>query len=132
VNGFFDVAVNQILEGGLDLGTTPLMVRAYVDAYFNPHALTLADLSMTPTSAPAVALTGRSVSNRTLLADPVTFPAVLETEYIRSLVIYRGDTGGVVAYIDQRPDLAPLSVQGNGGAIQVRWAGTSAIEVIKL
>jgi hypothetical protein len=134
VNQFWDIAVNQLLAGDLDLAADPIMVGAWQAVTFEPYQETLSDLGTdgVPVSTPAVALPGRVVANRLLTADPVTFAAIDEDEQLAFLVLYRSDTNVLVALIDQRPDLAPLFLEGNGGPVTVTWGGTDGRAVISL
>jgi hypothetical protein len=135
VNQLYDVAINALLGGTLDLVTDPLMVKAYQWPTFVASDETLSDYARhgaAPVSTPAVALDGCAVENRRLIAYPVTLAELPEGEDLCAVVIYRADTDELVAFIDQRPDLAPLFVRGNGGPVQVRWAGFGANEVLSL
>jgi hypothetical protein len=132
VNLFYPVAINQILSGDLDLLDAPLMVQGFLSVYYDPSHTVRSDIYGSPLATPPVALTGRTVANRKLLADSITFAAVSESEALAGMLIYRGDDDGLVAFVDQRPDLAPIYVGGNGGPVVVTWAGIDRRAVFSL
>lgn len=132
MNRFYDVAVTQLIEGGLDLLTDPLAVSAWFGTGFDSTDVNLTDVYGNKVTTPAVALANRRVVGRTLDADPVTFTAVPETQRIEQFILHRSDTGGLVAFIDQRPDLAPIWLQGNGGPVVCTWGGANGTTVISL
>jgi hypothetical protein len=129
VNRFYDVAITELLEGELDLLVDPLAVSAWWGLYFDVTDVNVTDVYGNAVSTPAQPLAGRNVSGRVLNADPVTFTAVPETQRIDQLLLHRSDTGGLIAYIDQRPDLAPIFVQGNGGPVTFTWGGIGSVVI---
>lgn len=132
MNQFWPAAITALLSGDLDLLDAPLAIKPWQDLYFNATDTTLTDLYGTPIGVSAVELQGRRVAGRELQADPLTFPAIPESNRIGVLVLHRTDTLGLIGYIDQRPDLAPISVQGNGGPVTFTWGGTTGSTVISL
>jgi hypothetical protein len=132
VNQFWDSAVSDLLTGALDLDSAPIMVRAYHYVSFESWHTVVADLGGAPVATAPVALDGRAVDGRTLTADPVTFAELPEGQNLTALVLYRSDTNRLIAMIDQRPDLAPLHLAGNGGPVTVTWAGADRRAVISL
>jgi hypothetical protein len=130
MNQLYDIAVTSLLGGTLDLLNDPISVTPSSSTYFNPNHTVLGDL--TGLLSATQPLTNRLAENRVLLADPTTFPAIPESDEIQSLIVHRTGTGAmVIAYIDRRPDLAPIWIQGNGGPVVVRWGGNSGM-VIRL
>jgi hypothetical protein len=127
--------VAELMNGGLDLAGAPLLVSAWQNIYFDPSMPSFAaELPSygTPVSTPPVALGGRAVVGRSLEADPVTLAELPEGESLQVLVIYRADTDRLVIAIDQRADLAPLYLAGNGGPVTVTWGGYNGRVVISL
>lgn len=131
MNQLYPSAVNAILAGTLDLLTAPLMVAPYTSAAYEPTHVTRSELYGLPVTTP-VTLDGRNVANRYLYADPATFAELPDTAGLGVIIIYRSDTDALVAFLDQRPDLAPIYVQGNGGPVTVTWAGIDGRAVFSL
>lgn len=118
MNQFYDVAIDALLRGDLDMLDDPLVLTPYDGAGFDPAATTIT--YATPI-ATAVALANRSVDARTLYADNVLYPVIAANRTLQQLVITRSSDALLVAYIDTRPDRMPLYVAGNGGAIEIVW-----------
>lgn len=132
MNQFYNVAVNALLAGTLDLDSDALSVTALSNQNFDAANAVLGHLSGIIPGVAAQPLTGRSIAGRALYAADITFPAVGEAYAVRALALHRtGVSPMLVAYIDRRPDLAPLFVQGNGGPVTVQWGGGNGM-VIRL
>lgn len=124
MNGVWDITVNSMLDGSLDLLHDPLMLNCWDDISLNESQRYLADLGNPP--IPGVtpqALANRSVSNRALYADTVHFPSVPEGAVVRNLVLYRPADGLLIGHIDTRPDRMALAIAGNGGPVDIIWRG---------
>ena len=134
MNRFWDIAVNQLLTAQLNLDADPIAVSAWqwLDWENNSFYSARSQLYGTRIAASDVTLTGQAVNGRTFEADAVHFPALGESEMVGALALHRIADGALIAYIDTRPDLAPLGITGNGGPFTITWGGTSGREVITL
>ena len=122
MNRCYRSALDALLGGTLDLLADPIAVALYgPDAVFS-EGHDIIDHLWDQVAVAAEPLDGRAVANRTLTAFDVTFPAVPDGAVVASLVLYRVSDQQLVAWLDQRPDLAPISVIGNGGPVTFAWA----------
>lgn len=120
MNAFYDVAVDALLSGTLDLLHDDIVIGAYDVRYFAPTWANVSELYAPIAGVPYETLTGRSIAQRWLSADDVTFDAIPEV-VLRSLSAHRVGDGMLVFYIDTRPDRMALDLTGNGGAMIMRW-----------
>lgn len=122
MNRCYPSAVNALLSGTLDLLADPIAMVLYgPDAVFWEGHDTIDDL-FGQLAVAAEPLDGRAVANGALTAFDVTFPALPDGVSVTTLVLYRVSDQKLVAWLDQRPDLAPISVSGNGGPVTFAWA----------
>lgn len=126
MNAMYDAAVNELIEGTLDLVHDVLWVRGFNWVGYDSSLDSMADV--TPIASLAdQPLLDRQVYARSMLASDVTFPTLYEGDTLRMLIVFReAVTPGApelpVAYIDTRPDRMQINVNGNGGPVTVSWA----------
>lgn len=129
MNQMYDVAVNGLLDGTLDLMTDPLLVAAYWSQTFDPSNGTLTDVGAPLPGTTAQPLVGRSVTNRQFRADDFTFPFIDGDHVLGCLILYRDTDDMLVAFLDTRPDRMQLALKGNGGPITITWPGGVVISL---
>lgn len=127
MNTFWDVAVDELLRGELDMLDQPLVIAPYEHFWFDAAQTDVSDLQ--DSLCPPLPLVNRSVGGRTLYADDVLFPSVALHAKIERFVIWRETDGLLVVYIDTRPDRMPVYVRGNGGPIEVVWNQRAVISL---
>lgn len=127
MNGMYDIAVNAMIDGSLDLTSDDLWVRGYDVMPFYPWIESMADQPYPPLlDLDDQPLIDRNAFARSLTASDVTFPFLNEALILATLVIFRaplsvGAPEMPIAYLDTRPDRMKLRVTGNGGPVTVAW-----------
>jgi hypothetical protein len=128
VNRWYPTGKDRLLGGTLNLLGDNLVVSLFSTTPYSDSDSTVSQLSG-QIGVPAQPLAGRTVSGGVLGAADMTFPAVPENVWVYSLVLYRASDGALVAYLDQRPDLAPIGILGNGGPITFAWHNGQVLQL---
>lgn len=120
-------AVEAFMSGSINLTSDTIKVLL-LDAdytYSSAHEF-LSSVAAGARIGTAQTITGKAVTNGvfTSSVDP-TFSSVLVGDTVTAILIYKHTgsdaTARLLAYIDRRGDMVPMSVATNGGDITLSW-----------
>lgn len=126
--------LEAFLQGDVDVLADPIRVIMVTSSYVYSSAHdALNDVGVGYRVGSSVLLSGKVVSGGTLTANDVTFASVAGGSTVTALIVYQ-DTGvestsRLLAYIDRRADMTPISLATNGGNVVWTWPGGRVLKI---